>query len=120
MTSARTIIVALAIAAAIPATTRAQDVSSATPDASAQGPTTVEWQYGGFVDVGYLRDFNEPSNHLFRSRGTAFHVNEWDLNMAGRSSSIEPSRWGTELLVQEARTRRCSAFRRPPNLAGAD
>src|SRR4051794_38284734 len=41
------------------------------------------WQYGGFVDIGYLRDFNDPSNHLFRSRGTAFHVDEWDLNMAG-------------------------------------
>jgi hypothetical protein len=40
------------------------------------------WQYGGFVDFGYLRDFNDPSNHLFRGRGTAFHVNVWDLNMA--------------------------------------
>ena len=38
----------------------------------------LEWQYGGFVDVGYLRDFNHPSNRLFRSRGTAFHVDEWD------------------------------------------
>ena len=60
-------------------------------------------RYGGFVDVGYLRDFNEPSNHLFRSRGTAFHVNEWDLNMAGaylKKKASEQSRWGTELLVQ--------------------
>ena len=57
------------------------------PSAAAMSPTA--WQYGGFVDVGYLRDFNEPSNHLFRSRGTAFYVNEWDLNR-GASSRTRP------------------------------
>ena len=40
------------------------------------------WQYGGFVDVGYLSDFNDPPNHLFRSRGTTFHVDEFDVNIA--------------------------------------
>ncbi len=61
-------------------------VAAQTPDTSTQNPPASEpsplaWQYGGFVDVGYLRDFNDPSNYLFRSRGTAFHVNEWDVNM---------------------------------------
>jgi hypothetical protein len=45
-------------------------------------PTDTVWQYGGFADIGYLEDFNDPPNHLFRSRGTTFHVNEVDLNMA--------------------------------------
>src|SRR5437870_2757603 len=61
------------------------------------------WSSGGFLDVGYLRDFNDPANHLFRSRGTAFHVNETDLNMAGlyvRKQATDSSRWGTELTVQ--------------------
>jgi len=52
------------------------------PHAVQSGPSPAprppEWQYGGFVDVGYLCDFNHPSNRLFRSRGTAFHVDEWD------------------------------------------
>jgi hypothetical protein len=84
----------------------------------------MEWQYGGFVDVGYLRDFNEPSNHLFRSRGTAFHVNEWDLNMAGayvKKKASEPSRWGTEFLVQGGKDEEAFGFSATaPNLAGAD
>jgi hypothetical protein len=42
------------------------------------------------------RDFNDPSNHLFRRRGTAFHVNEWDLNMAGayaKKKAPAPTGW---------------------------
>ena len=82
------------------------------------------WQYGGFVDVGYLRDFNEPSNHLFRSRGTTFQVNEWDLNMAVayvRKKASEQSRWGTELLVQGGKDQEAFGFSATaPNLAGAD
>jgi len=41
---------------------------------SAQNVTpasTPQWQYGGFLDLGYSLDFNHPANHLFRSRGTA-------------------------------------------------
>ena len=65
-------------------------------------PSTI-WQYGGFVDAGYLHDFNEPANHLFRSRGTTFHVNEVNLNMAAvylRKAASESSRWGLEATVQ--------------------
>jgi hypothetical protein len=91
------------------------------PSAPAVSPTA--WQYGGFVDVGYLRDFNEPSNHLFRSRGTAFHVNEWDLNMAGayvKKKASEQSRWGTELLVQGGADEEVFGFSATaPNLAAA-
>lgn len=61
------------------------------------------WQYGGFADVGYSYDSNDPSNHLFRSRGTTFRVNEVDLNMAVlylRKPASESARWGTELTIQ--------------------
>jgi hypothetical protein len=87
-------------------------------------PQPVRWDYGGFVDVGYLRDFNDPSNHLFRSRGTAFHVNEWDLNMAGaylKKKASEQSRWGTELLVQAGKDEEVFGFSATaPNIGGAD
>jgi len=101
-------------------------VVSAQTAANSGGPAVspIEWQYGGFVDIGYLRDFNEPSNHLFRSRGTAFHVNEWDLNMAGayvKKKASELSRWGAELLVQGGKDEEVFGFSATaPNLAGAD
>ena len=102
-------------------------VTAQPPDSPAQtapSPEPIAWQYGGFVDAGYLRDFNEPSNHLFRSRGTAFHVNEWDLNMAAayvKKKASEPSRWGTELLVQGGKDEEVFGFSATaPNLAGAD
>jgi hypothetical protein len=99
------------------------------PDVPVQTPVVVEppptaWTYGGFVDVGYLRDFNDPANHLFRSRGTAFHVDAWDLNMAGayvKKKASEEARWGTELLVQGGKDEEVFGFSATaPNLAGAD
>ena len=87
-------------------------------------PIPIDWTYGGFVDAGYLYDHDDPANHLFRSRGTAFHVNEWDLNMAGayvKKKASEQSRWGTELLVQGGRDEEVFGFSATaPNLAGAD
>src|ERR1700694_3729484 len=65
-------------------------------------PQQAAWRFGGFGDVGYLHDFNDPSNHLFRSRGTTFHVNELDLNMAGaylKKTPTEQSRFGVEVTV---------------------
>ncbi len=44
--------------------------------------STPEWHYGGFVDVGFLLDFNHPSNRVFRSRGTTWHVDRPQINMA--------------------------------------
>ena len=50
---------------------------------TAQDQPSAAWQYGGFFDVGYLNSLNDPSNHLFRNRGTTPRVDEWDLNIAG-------------------------------------
>jgi hypothetical protein len=64
---------------------------------------TSEWILGGFVDLAYIKSFNSPSNHLFRSRGTTPRVDELDVNMAGaylRKSTSDASPWGLELTVQ--------------------
>lgn len=61
------------------------------------------WHYGGFVDLGYLLNFNYPENHLFRNRSTTTRVNELDLNMGAvyiRKDATVQSRWGMELLAQ--------------------
>ena len=75
-----------------------------TSDQPSPAPSTSPaWTYGGFADLGYLRDFNDPANHLFRSRGTTFRVNELDLNMAAvylKKAGSDNSRWGTELTFQ--------------------
>lgn len=73
---------------------------------SASGQSQSPWQYGAFVDLGYLFDFNHPANHTFRSRGTAWRVNELDLNLAAAYLKKQPSalsRWGTEITVQAGR-----------------
>lgn len=99
------------------------------PDGAAQNPqagepSPIAWTYGAFVDAGYLGDSNDPANHLFRSRGTAFRVNEWDLNMAGayvKKKASDYSRWGAELLVQGGNDEEVFGFSATaPNLAGAD
>ena len=81
------------------------------------------WTIGGFVDSGYLRDFNDPANQLFRSRGTTFHVNQLDLNMAAvyvRKQSTETSPFGTELTVQTGKDSEVFGFSATaPNLRGS-
>jgi hypothetical protein len=75
----------------------------ALPEESGSPAAQWTWDYGGFIDAGYLYDFNDPANHLFRSRGTTFHVNEADLNMTAvyvKKQASEGSRWGTELTLQ--------------------
>jgi Putative beta-barrel porin-2, OmpL-like. bbp2 len=76
-----------------------------------------------FFDGSYLFDFNHPSNRLFRSRGTAWHVDEPHLNMAAayaKKKTSEQSRWGTELLVQTGKDDEVFGFSATaPNLAGA-
>jgi putative OmpL-like beta-barrel porin-2 len=99
---------------------------AAAPTAPAQGQTAPPqhlWHYGGFTDLGYLVDFNFPSNHQFRSRSTAWRVNELDLNMAGvyvsKDASAE-SRWGTQLTLQGGRDSEGFGFSpTAPNVAGA-
>jgi Putative beta-barrel porin-2, OmpL-like. bbp2 len=77
--------------------------ATAPPEGSGSSAGQSTWQYGGFIDAGYLHDFNDPANHLFRSRGTTFHVNEADLNMTTlyvKKQTSEGSRWGMELTLQ--------------------
>lgn len=85
---------------------------------------TSPWMYGGFADIGYLHDFNDPSNHLFRSRGTTFHVNEADLNMAAvylKKAESQQNRWGAELTLQTGKDSEVFGFSATaPNLAGSD
>src|SRR5712692_4533493 len=87
-------------------------------------PSKLEWHYGGFVDLGYLLDFNYPSNHLFRNRSTAFKVNELDLNMAGayvKKEASQLSRWGMELTVHGGKDSEGFGFSATaPNVRGAD
>jgi len=91
-------------------------------DASQQ--TKPEWHYGGFVDLGYLLDFNHPSNHLFRNRGTTRRVDELDLNMAAiylTKDASENSRWGMELETQAGEDSKTFGFSATaPSLGGAN
>jgi len=82
------------------------------------------WKYGGFVDLGYLLDFNHPSNHLFRNRSTTPRVNELDVNMAALYLSKDASadsRWGIELEAQAGEDSKAFGFSATaPNLADAN
>jgi len=89
-----------------------------------QQPADPQWQYGGFLDAAYLLDFNHPSNHLFRSRGTAYKVGEPILNIAGaylRKTASEASRWGMEFTLQSGQDSRIFGFSAiAPNLGGSE
>src|SRR5207244_6695177 len=97
---------------------------NATDHAPAQASTTPPWQYGGFLDLGYSLDFNHPANGVFRSRGTDWHVDEVDLNMAAayvKKKASEGSRWGTELTVQAGKDSEVFGFSNTaPNLPGSE
>jgi hypothetical protein len=99
-----------------------QDSQSAPAPANPQ--TKPRWNYGGFVDLGYLLDFNHPSNHLFRNRSTTPRVNELDLNMAAlylTKDATVNSRWGMELEAQAGEDSKAFGFSpTAPNLAGAN
>ncbi len=87
-------------------------------------PVKPSWQYGGFVDLGYALDFNHPSNHLFRNRGTTPRVDELNLNMAGvyvKKGVSERSRWGMEATVHAGEDSKVFGFSATtPNLAGSN
>ena len=86
-------------------------------------PAGVEWQYGAFVDGAYLKDFNDPANDLFRSRGTTYKVDEPIVNMTAaylRKSPTETSRWGFEMTIQAGQDSRVFGFSATaPNLPGS-
>src|SRR5712692_4574236 len=91
---------------------------------SASQQAKPKWQYGGFADLGYLLDFNHPSNHLFRNRGTTPRVDELDLNMAAvylTKDASDKSRWGLELEAQAGEDSKIFGLSATaPNLAGAN
>ena len=92
-------------------------------DAAAQSGIT-DVQYGAFLDAAYLKDFNDPANQIFRSRGTAWHVDDWYINMAGAYARRKPtdrSHWGAEVLLQAGKDDEIFGFSATaPNIGGAD
>jgi hypothetical protein len=97
------------------------------PDGSELSPTVrrqAEWQVGAFLDVGYLKSFNSPSNHLFRSRGTTPRVDELNVQMGGvslRKKGTESSRWGVELTGHTGEDSQAFGFSATaPNMGEAD
>ncbi len=85
-------------------------------------PSESRWQYGGFLDVGYLLDFNHPANRVFRSRGTTWHVDRPQINMSAlylRKKKDEKSRWGVELTAQAGKDAELFGFSATaPNIGG--
>jgi hypothetical protein len=118
------VVAALVCAPATFAQSPDKDAQAAAPDKSEKQSPTRQWQYGGFVDLGYLLDFNHPSNHLFRNRGTTPRVDELNLNMTGlyiKKDVSEPSRWGMELTVHAGEDSKIFGFSATaPNIAGAN
>ena len=100
---------------------QAQATPSPTPQSETSDPAP-KWHYGGFVDVGYLLDFNHPENRVFRSRGTTWHVDRPQINMAAfyvRKKATEDSRWGVELTAQAGKDAEVFGFSATaPNMGG--
>ena len=99
-------------------------VSAQQPEPAPASPPPTTWQYGGFVDVGYLLDFNHPANDLFRTRGTTPRVDVLTVSMADiylQKSPTTTSRWGAQLTLQTGEDSKVFGFSATaPNLAGAD
>lgn len=105
-------------------------VQTSEAPADSQSPTPSEpvpnslWKYSGFLDFGYLLDFNHPANHLFHDRSTTFKVDELDLNMAVadvKKDATQDSRWGMEFSVQGGKDSANFGFSATaPNVNGAD
>jgi hypothetical protein len=104
-------------------TTYAMTQETTPGDLPTTPPVAPLWEYGAFIDSVYLLDFNHPANHLFRSRGTAYKVDEPILNMAAvylQKSTSESSRWGTQLTAQAGQDTRVFGFSATaPDLPGS-
>jgi hypothetical protein len=92
-------------------------------DSPTTPPVAPLWEYGAFIDSAYLLDFNHPANHLFRSRGTAYKVDEPILNMTAvyvQKSVSESSPWGMQLTAQAGQDTRIFGFSATaPDLPGS-
>src|SRR5262245_49460580 len=114
-------IVVLIVSTEGPAAAQAPDPSTQTP---APSSASIEWKYGGFIDVGRLSSSTSPSNHLFRNRGTTPRLDEWDLNMAGaylKKAASESARIGVELTGQGGEDSEIFGFSATaPNIDGAN
>jgi hypothetical protein len=99
-------------------------VQSSPETANTTQQSDPQWFYGGFADAASLLDFNHPANHLFRSRGTAYKVDEPILNMTAaylRKTASGSSRWGMELTLQGGQDSRIFGFSSTaPNLPGSE
>jgi hypothetical protein len=61
------------------------------------------WHFGGYVDLGYVYNFNQPANGLWRSKGTTFELNNPRVNMFMgyvQKDATPQSRWGLEFGAQ--------------------
>ena len=84
----------------------------------------ADWQYGAFVDAAFLNSLNDPSNHLFRNRGTTPRVDEWKINMAAaflKKAVSKQSPLGVELTGQAGEDTNLFGFSATaPKISGAD
>lgn len=101
---------------------RATAQSPAAAGEAAESSATPTWQYGAFVDAGYLWDNNHPANQAFRSRGTAYKLDEPLINMVGaylHKNASDASRWGMDLTLQAGQDSRVFGFSATaPNMPG--
>jgi len=112
---------------------RDEDAAPAEDKPRTQGPSATRsdergesskssWNYGGFLDVGYLLDFNHPANDVFRSRGTTWHFDNVYINMAAayvKKDPSESSRWGAQVTVQGGKDSEVFGFSATtPNIEG--
>ena len=92
--------------------------------AAAAEPDEEGWEYGGFVDVSYILNFNFPENHQWRSRTTTPRSNELAPNMVLgyiRKRPRTEDRWGIEFGIQGGYDSKEFAFGNDrPLVAGAD
>jgi hypothetical protein len=93
-------------------------------DQSLPHRTASLWQYGAYLDLSYILNFNFPENHLFRSRGTTPRTNEFAPNMAlgyFRKDEAVHSRWGMEFGMQAGYDTNISGFGQDrPLISSAD
>jgi hypothetical protein len=116
MNCVRQVLIALSFATSA----AAQTVATATPKSRDDAVVT----YGWFADFGYLFDFNQPTNKLFRSRGTTWHTDDLHLNMSGaylKKRPADDNRWGAEFVVHTGKDDEIFGFSATaPNVDGAE